>query len=284
MRPYRISELAKKYVEYDMIQAHTELPTFPDSRIRLLYAFLSHNPPSERHSELYSLVTSLVQMGMDTHDTIDTDLDKRPENEMRSRQLKVLAGDYFSSRFYQLLSQAGQMDMISRISEAVCEVNRLKVNLYMKMQQVKLTAEDYLSQSVQVRSELFQVFTSVLEGKLSRIWPELLSGLSRCEVVLEELQRSDSPESFHGSWAYWHIWQVGTEDERRQLELSSQEPAVVRRLLEKYEIKGQLAAKLRSSVEGILSIGAKLDSDKLLHELRGTCDLFQRKLASVPAL
>ena len=54
-----------------MIQAHTELPEFPDTRTRLLFTFLSNQRTPLLHSELYALVVSLVQLGMDTHDMID---------------------------------------------------------------------------------------------------------------------------------------------------------------------------------------------------------------------
>ena len=136
---------------------------------------------------------------------------------MRSRQLKVLAGDYYSSRFYQLLAQAGQVGMIRRISNGVCEVNKIKVNFYMKMKQLKLTAEEYLNQCVQVKTELFTVFTEILDEKMARVWTELLQGLGRCEVVMDELLRSDKPEQFNNSWGYWHVLQVGTDEEKRKL-------------------------------------------------------------------
>lgn len=178
MKTYRIPEIAQKYVDHDIIQAHTALPDFPDARLRLLYAFLNEQEPHKTHSELYTLVVSLVQLGMDTHDLIDTDLERRTEPEMRSRQLKVLAGDYFSATFYQLLSQAGQIDMISKISGAVSEVNRLKVNLYVRMRQLKMSAEEYLSLTVQLKATLFEIFSGVLEGSLSHAGQRFLTAFA----------------------------------------------------------------------------------------------------------
>src|SRR5690242_14448879 len=114
MTSIRITQLANKYLNYDMINLHTELPQFPDGRISLLYAVLSQQPAAESNKELLALVTSLVQMGLDTHDLVDNG--NADSNKgllgMRTQQLKVLAGDYFSSRFYHLLSQAGQIDTI----------------------------------------------------------------------------------------------------------------------------------------------------------------------------
>lgn len=285
MKPYRIPEIAQKYVDYDMIQRHTELPDISDSRLRLLYAFLNHQQSLTKHSELYTLVISLVQLGMDTHDLIDTDSEPRPEREMRSRQLKVLAGDYFSARFYQMLSQAGQIDMVSKISGAVCEVNRLKVNLYVRMRQLKVTAEEYLSFTVQLRSELFQLFSGVLEGALSRVWSEVLGSVSRCEVVLEEIERSESPVRFDKSWAYWHVMQEGTDEERQQLSQSLNEPAFITGLVEKYNVRNLLTAKLKHSADAVKAIAGKLESDKLLGELTQIVDALLNKLTGyTPAL
>ncbi|MBB3109279.1 heptaprenyl diphosphate synthase [Paenibacillus phyllosphaerae] len=279
MKPYRIPELAKKYVEYDMIQSHTELPAFPDSRTRLLFVFLANQQESSPHSELYALVTSLVQLGMDTHDTIDSDSGRLNEKEMRSRQLKVLAGDYFSSRFIQLLAHAGQIDMIRRISQGVCEVNRLKVNLYMRMKQFKINAEEYWNQCMQVKIELFQVFTGILDDKAARFWNELLEGVGRCEVALEELDKSKQPEQFVGSWGYWHILDVGTEEEKYQLDLPQPEPTFIKALVDKYDIIQRLHEKLKTSAQQIQAVAARLESDKLAQEILAIGESFMRPLA-----
>ncbi|MBW7473448.1 heptaprenyl diphosphate synthase component 1 [Paenibacillus oenotherae] len=281
MKSYRIPEIAKKYVEYDMIQTYTELPAFPDSRIRLLFAFLANQRTPQPSIELYSLAASLVQLGMDTHEMIDSESGHVSEREMRSRQLKVLAGDYFSSRFYQLLSQAGEVDMIRRLSSSICEVNRLKMNLYTRMQQLKVTAEDYLNQCVQLRTELFQAFTGILDDGVARIWSELLQGIGRCEVVADELSRTDMPERFDGSWGFWHVLHEGSDEEKRKLAEKSGEPAFIPSLLVKYNIRSQLADQLKKSVDHVQAVASRLESDKLVRELMQIGDVFLRPL--IPA-
>ncbi|NIK77581.1 heptaprenyl diphosphate synthase [Paenibacillus castaneae] len=277
MKPYRIPELARKYVEYDMIQKHTELPELSNPRLRLAYAFLGQQQSLAKHSELYTLVISLVQLGMDTHDLIDTDEEKRLETQMRSRQLKVLAGDYLSARFYQLLSEAGQIDMVSQISNAVSEVNRLKVNLYVRMRQMRVNAEDYLSAAVQLKSTLFQIFATTLNGILSRIWPEVLNDVSRCEVVLDEMERSESSARFNKSWAYWHVMEVGTELEREGLAQITYEPAFINNLVEKYDVRNQLAVKLKHAADAVMTAAGMLESDHLRMELTHIVDALLNK-------
>ncbi|WP_336771849.1 heptaprenyl diphosphate synthase component 1 [Paenibacillus sp. MMO-58] len=279
MKPYRINELASKYVEYDMIQTYTELPAFPDPRLRLLHAVLSEHENLEPKSELYSLVVSLVQLGMDTHDLIDTEETRRSEDEMRSRQLKVLAGDYFSSRFYQLLSQAGQIGMVSKISAAVCEVNRLKMDLYIKMQQSQLKAEEYLNRLTELKSEMFQLFSGMMEGAFAKLWPELLQDVSRCETVLDEMNRFDSPSRFYQSWAYWHVMQEGTPEEQQSLSRKT-EHSFIYDLRGKYELQSSLVSKLKAASDSLRSTAAKLESDRLKNVIQELADSFLEKMAA----
>lgn len=284
MTTYRIPEMTDIYANHEMIQTHAELPPLSSPRLRMLHAALAGDGSMGKHSELYTLATSLVQLGMDTHDLIDTDTRRRTEKEMRTRQLNVLAGDYFSSRFYQLLASAGQIDMIARISSAVCEVNRLKVNLYMRMRALKVSADDYFGYAVQLKSELFQHFAELLGGTVSRLWPELLSGISRCEVALEEMGRSGCADRFERSWAYWHVLQVGTEEERHLLMSAKPEQDVVLALVDKYGVRKLLAAKLDAAAEAVKHAASKLESDRLVGELTGIAEHFLSKLGAAPAL
>ncbi|OMF35164.1 heptaprenyl diphosphate synthase [Paenibacillus sp. FSL H8-0548] len=285
MKTYRIPEIAQKYIGYDMIQAHTTLPDLANARLRLLYAFLSQQPSLKGVSELYTLAVSLVQLGMDTHDLIDTNDEQLNEPEMRSRQIRILAGDYFSATFYQLLAQAGQIEMISKISSAVSEVNRLKVTLYVRMRQLKMTADEYLIMMRELRSTMFLIFSDVLEGEHSRIWPELLSGISSCEVMLDEIARSKSSAAFDRSWAYWHVMQVGTEDERQQLVQRQYEPNFVSNVVQKYNVNLQLAKKLKQTADAVIALAGKLESDELLGELTSIVDaLLNKQTGCTPAL
>lgn len=265
MKPYRIPEMAQKYVAHDMIEQHTELPAFPDSRIRLLFAFLNHQPFASKHSELYSLVVSLVQLGLDTHDMVDIGKAQLSVKEMRSRQLRILAGDYFSSRFYQLLSQAGHIEMVGRLSEAICEVNRMKTGFYVKAKQLDLTAEEYIMETARLKAGMFECFAALLEDRFVASWPELLQTVCRCEAVRDELARGE--DRFAGSWGYWHVLQEGSEEDRRLVLEQAGELGSIGPLLVKYNIRGKLTEKLGGFAEHLQTLARRLDSDKLAAEL-----------------
>ncbi|TJY44350.1 heptaprenyl diphosphate synthase [Cohnella pontilimi] len=285
MTRYRVEQLAHKYMNHDMIALHTELPDFPDGRIRLLYAVLGQQPAAASDKELLSLVTSLIQVGLDTHDMVDN---RSAESgggmpAMRSQQLKVLAGDYFSGRFYHLLSQAGHIDAIRRLSEAVSELNRIKMTLYLKTIRRELDPEQYVKYGTDLKSGLFLSFTGFMHGLYERVWPELIERFSRCEVLLQELRKADNPCPPGGNWVFWHIWQEGTEEERRQLTDRREDIGMIRHLLDKYEVKDKLAALLHQSAAQLQGLLGRLQSDKLTRELQPLIEPFLAAGGTRPA-
>lgn len=267
MNSFRIPEITQPYLEYDMIQTYTELPEFPHSRARLLVAFLDKPDVQESLRELYVVVTSLVQVALDTHEMVSVSNEAKEKKTVRSRQLKVLAGDYFSSRFYYLLSHAGQVDMVRQLSAAICEVNRLKMTFYMLVKQLKLTADEYIQEKVKIRMQLFLSFTKIMDGVRHKLWPEILHGFTRCEVLMDEIAKCETPDDFHGSWGYWYILQSANKEEKKQLESADADEARLRPMLLKYNVKGQLYHMLEEQIQQVWDKIQKLDSDKLMQEL-----------------
>jgi len=85
----------------------------------------------EQRAHLYGVATTLLQMGLNAHESVDV---IRPDSaaEVRKQQLLVLSGDYLSSLFYQRLARYGEMEGIRRLAEATCVINEQKMALYME--------------------------------------------------------------------------------------------------------------------------------------------------------
>jgi heptaprenyl diphosphate synthase len=280
MNNYRIPEAVKKYTEYDMIQTNTELPQFPESRARLLFAFLRKSSQASEQSELYVLVTGLAQLALDTHDMVgeaEAPLEKR---HMRSRQLQVLAGDYFSSRFYHLLAEAGQIDLTKQLSAAICEANQIKMNLYHAMQQLKMNADDYIHELVRSRIQLFLIFGRWMDEKQRQVWPDLLQRLTVCEVIAEEIEKSETDKPDRDSWAFWHIMEKGTREEQKHVQSRETDLGKIRSILLKHQIKLQLFQRLEQQVSTIQELIRRFDPERRMHELTGLLEPFHRYLAT----
>ncbi|WP_068617086.1 heptaprenyl diphosphate synthase component 1 [Paenibacillus tuaregi] len=248
MKPYRIPELAKKYVEYDMITTHTELPPFANARVRLLYTFLRNQDSfTEAAAENIALAVYLVQLGLDTHDLIDAEPVRKEEREMRSRQLNVLAGDFFSSSFYELLAKEGRIDLISALSSAVCEVNRKKVNLYTKMR-TRLTADEFLEAKIELNKELFLTFNALLDKPLRHSWELLLHEISCCEAAAFILDKMASSQSGIDDYTFLYISEHGTAEEQAALARPEAGVELKKRLIAKYGLVERIWQTLHHSV------------------------------------
>lgn len=203
-----ISKIAYAYTHHDLIVAHTELPPFPKLRIDLLQTFMKHGAFKLQEQnvlhELYALAVSLVQMGLETHDMIAADNDPSDEHTMRSIQFKVLAGDYFSARFYQLLAKQGQIQFIKHIADAISELNSLKMSFYMNIKQLTMTAEEYLQQATFIKMQLFLPFTAMMKDSFAERWSSLLHSATKCEVIAEQIERNDEGANDPFQWHYWY--------------------------------------------------------------------------------
>ncbi|RKN84583.1 heptaprenyl diphosphate synthase component 1 [Paenibacillus ginsengarvi] len=284
MNTYSIADATKPYTEYDMIRDHTELPELPNIRSQLLYTFLHKSPASAQQSELYAIVVSLAQMGLDTHDLVAETNDRKEKKEARARQLKVLAGDYFSSRFYELLAKAGQVEMTRQMAASICEVNRLKMNLYTRMKSWKMTADEYMQQAVSIRMQLYLAFSRALEWMKPSSWHDMLHGFTRCEVLLDELRRIERGDDLRSGWAFWHLLQVGSKEERKQLQQGGADTGKQRTLLHKYNVKATLLQMLDSQFELLSDKIRGFDSEKLAGELYQIGEPFVRALTASRAL
>lgn len=195
MKPYCVPEKTEKYTGYDMIRNHTEIPALPDARLRLLHAFLEASDSAGK-SEAYGTVIALLQTGLDIHDRVAPGDDSEEEQAMRSRQLKVLAGDYYSSRFYQLLAAEGEVGMVAELSRAIADVNRRKMELYLRMQGAsRPELREYLDEAANIKARLFEGFDVVLGGLLLPRWQELLKLVSLCEAAAEELEAASEGQA-----------------------------------------------------------------------------------------
>lgn len=280
MDNYRIPDMVRQYTDYEMIRQHTELPEFPDVRTKLLYAFLLRSSRHTHTSELGAVVTSLVQMGLDTHDLVANWSGEENIETTRSRQLKVLAGDYFSSNFYYLLSRAGEIGMVKQLATAICELNRMKVNLYTLIKKAKLTADEYIRQVVDIRMHLFLSFRDYFQEQYQLLWPKLLHGFTYCEVIVDEIVRSKTWPQFRGGWAFWHILQHGTREEARVLGTEHPEPADLETLMQKYDLSAQLCAMLERRWEQLSALIERIDSPLLREELIGLGEPLTRMLCA----
>lgn len=185
----------KSHTDYDMIVAYTEIPQKAIARGVLLRAFLVWGMQGEEEGVLsedlrdrLALATILLQTGLDIHDWINEEAHADVASEIeRRRQLRVLAGDYFSAKFYRMLAEAGQIQLIQDMTDAICRVNEFKLTHYVAMKNQALSLEAQWQHEVNIRLQLFQCFTCLVHKSHRALWEELLLEATTYEWAKEQL-------------------------------------------------------------------------------------------------
>ncbi|MEO3945210.1 heptaprenyl diphosphate synthase component 1 [Gorillibacterium sp. CAU 1737] len=279
-----IEKLVKRYTEYDVIQMYTDLPAYPELRVRLLDAYLKETGMESSRSELFSLVTAIIQMGLDAHEQVPVRNTLKTKPEARNRQLKVLAGAYFSSRYYNLLAEAGEVAAVKLLASSVSEINRLKLALYVKIKQMKVTAEEYIRQRVQIQAQLFLSFAELIPDYARKTLTDLIYGVSRFEVLAGELDRLREDQAAIESWGFWHVHDMGSRDERKQLAAGASDPSRLKALLLKYKAGQQLQHLLEEEAGHICRKLREVNSERLLEELRPLTERLSRAMGKARIL
>lgn len=68
----------------------------------------------------------LIQLALDTHDLIQPHM----KEVTKASQLIVLAGDYYSGKYFQTLAEAGSIEWVGLLADAVKSVNEQKTMLH----------------------------------------------------------------------------------------------------------------------------------------------------------
>ena len=142
----------KAYHPY--LQKYIEKPVVDEDKLLLLWGLFNELDISNDERNHYILSTMLVQIALDTHEKVsNTNVTLESSDLLKSRQLTVLAGDFYSGLYYQVLSEVGNTKMIRALSNAVKTINDHKIRLY----QYALTSLPSFIESVKaVESSLIQ--------------------------------------------------------------------------------------------------------------------------------
>jgi heptaprenyl diphosphate synthase len=177
-----IVQQIKKNAENCVLYQYIDNPPISQLRICLLYLFLRQCGVTEPALREYIVATMLAQLGLDSHEQVSLRREETPTG-IRSRQLTVLAGDYFSSRYYYLLANIEDVRVIGQLARSIQEINEWKIALYWKND---WTAEQYLQRKVNIESSLLRSFSQISNGETTELWMNIISQLILVEQLLIE--------------------------------------------------------------------------------------------------
>ena len=137
-------------LKHSYMDQYIEKIAIDDEKINILDSLLNNFPKAQK--EGYIITVSLIQIALNTHDNI-TEGPEPPDHtsERISKQLSVLAGDYYSGLYYLLLSELQDFKMIHTLATAIKDINELKMKLYY---QEYSSLDEFINMFEKVNAEL----------------------------------------------------------------------------------------------------------------------------------
>lgn len=133
-------------------------PTIDDEKLLLLCSITNETNKKIKKETIVS--TILVQTAIDIHERIlFIDLIKK---DHRTRQLTVLAGDYYSSLYYERLTAINAQKLIRLLADAVKEIIELKT-IFLYGENISLS--ELMSIQMKIESNIMNNFSIATIGK-----------------------------------------------------------------------------------------------------------------------
>jgi heptaprenyl diphosphate synthase len=181
-------------ISCDFVHRYVEIPSIPYLRMQALFLFLHDSGVAYDKIKQYLISTSLIQVGLDCHEEV-TLVPQASEHGIRQRQLTVLAGDLFSSKYYYLLSNMGDIPLIKTLAKSIFDINVAKTRLYT---QHHLSSDEALQLRNEIDTALFTSFIPRFSEELHSVWRRLMEQLSLIERLVGELSEYRSSRELTG--------------------------------------------------------------------------------------
>lgn len=156
----QIREMIEARVKHPYLMEFIDTPFIDEDKMLLLYEILHEAKSSVKKMKDYIITTMLVQVALDTHELVTTDELHEEDEEMKNRQLTVLAGVYYSSLYYYLLAKIEDLPMINNLANAIREINEHKISVYQKDTGC---VENLMTSIKQIESSLIQKTADFLQ-------------------------------------------------------------------------------------------------------------------------
>lgn len=129
-------------IKHPYLQKYLKDPSVDMDQATILVYMLTEKELNKEYINECVVATILVQAALDTHDKVGV-IPLTDELTNKKRQLTVLAGDYYSSLYYYILSQINDVALIQVLAKSIQEINESKMNVYKnRVKHVQASSED----------------------------------------------------------------------------------------------------------------------------------------------
>jgi heptaprenyl diphosphate synthase len=166
----QIKEKIKLRTSHPYLEQYIPSPVIDEDKLLLLYSMLEELQLPASKLDNYLVTIMLIQIALDTHETVTIEKVNMHQN-MKERQLTVLAGIYYSGLYYDILAGINDIPMANVLAEGIKDVNEYKIKLYQKESD---QIEQLLETLNMIESSIFRKITSFFQISA---WTEIVSSI-----------------------------------------------------------------------------------------------------------
>lgn len=126
----QLKSMIEEKIHNTYLNKYIKNPSIDKEKLFVLAAIFNNADMSAFRKKQYIITTMLVQAALDIHEQVPVTNQSQNETERVTKQLTVLAGDYYSGLYYLILSEMQAFEMIHILASAIKEINEYKMQLY----------------------------------------------------------------------------------------------------------------------------------------------------------
>jgi heptaprenyl diphosphate synthase len=180
MKLERVRNQLSNKLFHPYLRQNIAVPAIDEDKVLLLVSLLDQLGLKPDEIDNYAVTTMLLQIALDTHESVQNSVPNEDVSVLKERQLTVLAGTYYSGLFYNQLAGINDIEMITSLAVGVKEINEHKITVY----HMDSDAIDKLMDSLKrIESSLIN---RVVEAFDANEWKEFASNLLFVKRMIHE--------------------------------------------------------------------------------------------------
>lgn len=179
-------------MQLPFLQGEIVQPIISNQWLYTLSTILSKSNKTEDEKVQYGVAIAFIQMALNLHDQVSLSDKDETRDDDNTRQITVLAGDYFSGRYYSILASLNDTLLIFHMANAIRLINENKVFLELNQNLNK----NQVNESISIlETHILKVVCEYLEVEESLQDFYSFLTLRRLEDKLEFLTKNNDIES-----------------------------------------------------------------------------------------
>lgn len=128
----RLKNRIEDKIEHRYLDKYIQKPEIDEDKLFILSKVIPKNSSfSNKERDTYITTTMLVQIALDIHELVPAEnLPDESKEYQLTKQLRVLAGDYYSGLYYYSLAEVDDLKFIRKLATIIKEINEYKMQLY----------------------------------------------------------------------------------------------------------------------------------------------------------